>query len=420
MSSTSCACSISCRRRAAASARAARSSTPSSSAASSSSGTSAAVQPPSGSRRSRSASTSDSPAATIRSPDMSSSARNRCGVRVGHSSSSASSTASWSPSCVLSRSRSSSPATPASDRPAPDRSPRSPAYSAATAATNCSTNTGRASLCGRRVRRAAVRARRIAAAGIRTRSPSTTSTSAPSGTRCRSLTAVASTSAIAGRPLISATSSGSGPVRGDAREQAGDRCQHHGGLAERRQHVADVAQERRVGPDHQHAAPLQLLPVGVEQVGGAVQRDRGLAGAGAALHDQHAAVRGADHVVLLGLDGRDDVGHPAGPGGAEGGQQRRLAGRSGVPGGVRIGEVEHLVVDPGHLAQPGADVPAPADALRPRPRWRRRTAAPRAPASPAATTRSRPRRRRCRAGRRTGARRPRGRADRSRARSPRR
>ena len=28
-------------------------------------------------------------------------------------------------------------------------------------------------------------------------------------------------------------------------------------------------------------------------------------------------------------------------------------------------EVEHLVVDPGHLAQPGADVPAPADALRP-------------------------------------------------------
>ena len=70
-------------------------------------------------------------------------------------------------------------------------------------------------------------------------------------------------------------------------------------------------------------------------------------------------------MVLLGLDGRDDVDHPPGPAGAERGQQRRLAGRAGVPRRLGVGEVEHLVVDPGHLAQPGADVPAAPDALRP-------------------------------------------------------
>ena len=52
---------------------------------------------------------------------------------------------------------------------------------------------------------------------------------------------------------------------------------------------ADVAQERRVGADDQHAAAREPVAVGVEQVGGAVQRDRGLAGARPALHHQHAA-----------------------------------------------------------------------------------------------------------------------------------
>ena len=110
------------------------------------------------------------------------------------------------------------------------------------------------------------------------------------------------------------------------------------------------------------AAAGQPLAVGVEQVGGAVQGDGGLAGARAALDDQHAAGVGADDPVLLGLDGADDVGHPAGAGGVQRGQQHRLAGQAGPLRDVRIVEVEGLVGDADDGAPAGADVPAAADA----------------------------------------------------------
>ena len=51
------------------------------------------------------------------------------------------------------------------------------------------------------------------------------------------------------------------------------------------------------GPDHQDAGLLEPLPVGVEQVGGAVQPDRGLAGAGRALHADRGVQTGPDQVV---------------------------------------------------------------------------------------------------------------------------
>ncbi len=89
-----------------------------------------------------------------------------------------------------------------------------------------------------------------------------------------------------------------------------------------------------------------------------MQRDRRLAGAGAALHDEHAAEVGADHPVLLGLDRLDDVAHPPGAGGADGGEQGRLAGQPfTAAGGQR--DVEDLVVEGDHRAVVGADV-APA------------------------------------------------------------
>ena len=83
--------------------------------------------------------------------------------------------------------------------------------------------------------------------------------------------------------------------RDDAREQLARRGHDDGvGLAERRQHLVDVAQEDPVRPDEQHAGARDALAVGVEQERGAVQGDRGLAGARAALHDEHAgaAARG--------------------------------------------------------------------------------------------------------------------------------
>ena len=54
------------------------------------------------------------------------------------------------------------------------------------------------------------------------------------------------------------------------------------------EHLLDVAQEERVGADHEHALALEREAVRVEQVGGAVQRDGRLARARAALDDEDA------------------------------------------------------------------------------------------------------------------------------------
>ena len=72
----------------------------------------------------------------------------------------------------------------------------------------------------------------------------------------------------------------------DARDEVGDGAADDARLAERGQHLVDVAQERRARADDQHAGALQRAPVRVQQVCGAVQRDRSLAGAGPALHHQ--------------------------------------------------------------------------------------------------------------------------------------
>src|SRR5690606_41578205 len=66
------------------------------------------------------------------------------------------------------------------------------------------------------------------------------------------------------------------------------------------------------------------LPI-LQQVGGAMQRDGGLAGSRPALHDEDAAKLRADDAVLLGLNRRDDVGHPPCALRRECGEQRALA-----------------------------------------------------------------------------------------------
>ena len=109
------------------------------------------------------------------------------------------------------------------------------------------------------------------------------------------------------------------------RLQAGGGRELHVLLAERRQHLVDVAQEDRVRPDEQHPAVPEALPVRVEQVRGTVQRDGRLAGAGTTGDDEHTRDRRADRLVLLGLDGRDDVAHPSRARTLERGEQRALA-----------------------------------------------------------------------------------------------
>ena len=99
------------------------------------------------------------------------------------------------------------------------------------------------------------------------------------------------------------------PLRLDAVHELADRALLDGVLAERGQDVRDVLHERAVRPDHEHAAVLQLVALRVEQPRGAVQADRGLAGARAALdHERRVGLVG-DQPVLVGLDRRDDVAH---------------------------------------------------------------------------------------------------------------
>ena len=125
----------------------------------------------------------------------------------------------------------------------------------------------------------------------------------------------------------------------------------------RGQHLLDVAQERLVRADEQHAAAGDALAVRVEQEGGAVQRDRGLAGARAALDDEHAGQRGADDAVLLGLDGGDDVAHAAGAVRVEGRRSARPRRRRTVERRPRSSavEVEHLVLEADDACGPSVE-----------------------------------------------------------------
>ena len=107
------------------------------------------------------------------------------------------------------------------------------------------------------------------------------------------------------RPLVAVLA-----VPAAARDQPVDRALVDALLAERGQHLGDVGDEHAVRPHDEHALAREL-GVGVEQPRGAVQADRGLAGAGAALHDERAVGRQADQLVLLRRDRRDDLAHLA-------------------------------------------------------------------------------------------------------------
>jgi hypothetical protein len=85
--------------------------------------------------------------------------------------------------------------------------------------------------------------------------------------------------------------------------------------------------------------------VGVEEVRRAVERDGGLAGSRASLNDQRASELGADDLVLLSLDRRDDVVHAAGPSPGERGEERSVAVELPRPSAVERVEIEHLVFD---------------------------------------------------------------------------
>ena len=99
--------------------------------------------------------------------------------------------------------------------------------------------------------------------------------------------------------------------RGTLRDEVAQRARLDALLAEAGQDVADVVEVRLVRADEQHAAaPVTEARVGVEEVGGAVQGDDGLAGARTAVDDERARRPRADDRVLVGLDGAQHVAHP--------------------------------------------------------------------------------------------------------------
>jgi hypothetical protein len=150
----------------------------------------------------------------------------------------------------------------------------------------------------------------------------------------------------------------------DPVDQVGEHGQLDPGLTERRQHLLDVGEEQPVRSDDQHALVLQREPVRVEQVGGAVEGDHGLAGAGSALDDEHAGQRGPDDLVLLALDGGDDVAEAARACGLERRDQRALPLQAGAFAEVEGVLAEELVFDAEQLTAAGGEVAAAGQAHR--------------------------------------------------------
>lgn len=134
-------------------------------------------------------------------------------------------------------------------------------------------------------------------------------------------------------------------------------------LAERGQHALGVRHEQRRGRDDQDAARVPA-PVLVEQIGGPVQRDGGLAGARPALDVGHGGRGGPDHQVLLGLDGGDDVAHGVAAGLSEGGHQGAVADDgqfAAVQDRLQL-RTHQVVLDAEDATPLRADHPAPYDA----------------------------------------------------------
>ncbi|GAA3092120.1 hypothetical protein GCM10020001_004220 [Nonomuraea salmonea] len=156
--------------------------------------------------------------------------------------------------------------------------------------------------------------------------------------------------------MTAAVAGGVGGGDGDGGEQPFECGLLDVHLAERGQDGGDVAEEGAVGAEDEHARPFEPAAVGVEQVRGAVQADGGLAGARRALDAQRGVEAGADEVVLLRLDGGDDVAHGADAGAFDlGGEDPALA---------LLALAEPLVLEARQGGAGPAEAAAYGDALR--------------------------------------------------------
>ena len=153
------------------------------------------------------------------------------------------------------------------------------------------------------------------------------------------------------------------PDHPDVGHQVGEHGDLDARLAERRQDLLDVGEEHPVRAHDQHALALEREPMGVEEVGGPVQRHHRLAGARTALHDDDPGQLRADDLVLFHLDGGDDVGELARPRLLERRDQRAVALDLALV--ERLGRrAEQLVVDAEQDAPAAGEVTTPPQTHR--------------------------------------------------------
>ena len=218
-------------------------------------------------------------------------------------------------------------------------------------------NRSRAGLSARPASSAASRSARTSRSLTDTKTPSAYSTSSSGAGRTDSSTARCATSLSRGSALSAATSAGSSPLDDDPVEHLGDGALLDRLLTEGGQDVRNVVHEGRIGPDDEHAA--ELLAVREEEPRRAVEPDRGLARARAALDDKRAIGLRGDEPVLVGLDGGDDVAHPAFAATVELLEQEVAHGRA-----LDGGSVERLVGDVDEPAAFRAEAAALSHPLR--------------------------------------------------------
>ena len=159
-------------------------------------------------------------------------------------------------------------------------------------------------------------------------------------------------------------------AEGGAGHEIGEHRLLDPGLAERRQDALDVPEEHAVGPDDENPLVLERETMRIEEVCGAVQGDHGLARAGAALDHEDAGLRRADDLVLLGLDGGDDVAELAGTAAGEDGEEGAVAAQAAdaleplVVPDAEVARAEELVLDAEELAPVDREVAPAGEAHR--------------------------------------------------------
>lgn len=117
-------------------------------------------------------------------------------------------------------------------------------------------------------------------------------------------------------------------------------------------------QESGIGSHHENAVAFQAFPLRVEQVGDAVQRHNGFAGSGTTLDHHDAGVVQPDDLVLLGLDGGDDIAHLLAARCVHRGEQGRVTVL------VVTGAPQHLVGEVDQSAPARVELAPPAHVLR--------------------------------------------------------